>query len=335
MCHMCDLVPAVASKHAVIEGRQCAVYDEPWLVVLGPAQGPVRFAAVEPLIIQRHVVALHRATSNTRSVERLPKLARFSTCCTHPQPLHSRIACMLLSFAQQYPCTDSEQRGANAGHTECLCVTAAAGPPTSRKILRANCQTCCSATIFCSACLSDAAAFAATLCAAAMVGSSAVSNAGSTNSFFWLHSCFSQSILQVHSRRCSELHPGKSRSHRLPEVLHPGVLWHHCSADACTFTCRGAVSHDRPSTAVSCRHSCRWYPKALPLLLMSASQGREAAVKYSLARQLQPVSQAHAWQQVHIHHSYQACVCPQQRIVAQHVDWQHPAHDTIRNCLNK
>jgi hypothetical protein len=58
MGHMCNFVPAVTSEHAVIEGRQCPVNNEPWLVVLGPPHWPICLTAFEPFVIQGHVVAL-------------------------------------------------------------------------------------------------------------------------------------------------------------------------------------------------------------------------------------------------------------------------------------
>lgn len=43
-----DLVPAIAPEHAVIQGHEGAVCDEPGLVVLGPVDWAVSLSASKP-----------------------------------------------------------------------------------------------------------------------------------------------------------------------------------------------------------------------------------------------------------------------------------------------
>jgi hypothetical protein len=137
-----------------------------------------------------------------------------------------------------------------------------------------------------------------------MLGSSAVSNAGSTNSFFWLHSCFSQSILQAPAMVDSQFCMAKTAVSALlachglvpAQITLMLVSFAHATTEVTGFT-------DIEIPACSHKHMvCQLQPLILDIIHTRCS------CSHSLARQLQPLCQACAWQQVHIYHSYQARV---------------------------
>lgn len=57
---LCDLVPPVAPEHAVIQGHQGAVCNEPGLIILGPTDGAVCIFAGKPTWVVCAVMALQR-----------------------------------------------------------------------------------------------------------------------------------------------------------------------------------------------------------------------------------------------------------------------------------